>query len=196
EIGEALMTLLAIDQLGANYVLFAPDKEQYHVVNHLTGQPTKEKRNVLVESARIARGKIQSLDKYDAADFDGIVIPGGFGAAKNLSTYALDGVDLRVDEQVSKAIQDTYALQKPIAAMCIAPIILAKLLHGIEITLGNDKEIAQELSAMGACPKNISSMEVVVDKAHSIYTTPCYMLPNVGLADIAIACHKLISSIL
>ncbi len=178
EIHESVLTLLAIDQQGCSYEIFAPDVEQMHVVNHLKGEPTNEKRNVLVESARIARGKIRNLEEYRAEDFDGIIFPGGFGVAKNLCTFAVDGPECKVNPLVEKVIRDTFNAKKPIGALCIAPALIAKVLGNVEITIGKDPGTAEAVKIMGAKHTPTSHGEVVVDKINKIVTTPCYMLDS------------------
>lgn len=176
EIHEAVMTLLAIDRSGGSYQCFAPDVAQMHVVNHLTGQPSDESRNVLVEAARIARGAIKPLSQFDAADFDALVFPGGFGAAKNLCSFAVDGPNCTVNPDVEKAIRAMHAASKPIGALCIAPAILARVLDGVELTIGSDAGTAGALETMGARHVTCSHAELAVDKAAKVVTTPCYML--------------------
>lgn len=195
EIHEATMTLLAIDRHGAAYTVFAPDDEQYHVVNHLTQQPMNEKRNMLVEAARIARGNISDLKEFNAADFDALVLPGGFGAAKNLFTYAMDGVDAKVRPDVADAIRSMYRAHKPIGALCIAPVLLAKVLENVTITIGTDAATARDVELMGAVNINTQQTEVMVDKQNMVFSTPCYMLPAT-IADIADSADNLIGSIL
>jgi enhancing lycopene biosynthesis protein 2 len=126
EIHETTLTLLSIVRNGARYQCFAPDIQQAHVVNHLTGEEMPEKRNVLIEAARIARGNIKPLSEYSAKDFDAIVFPGGFGAAKNFCTFAFDGVDCKVNPDVEKAVRSTVAAKKPIGAWCISPVMMVK----------------------------------------------------------------------
>lgn len=196
EIGEAMMTLLAIEEAGCAYQMFAPDKKQMHVVNHLTGQPMAEDRNVLTESARIARGNVKDLKTYDPAAFDGLLFPGGFGAGKNLSTFAIDGASMTVDADVEAAIRKTMAAGKPIGAMCIAPVILGRLIPGVKVTVGHDKGTDEALKAMGACPVDVFGPEVVYDEAHNVYTTPCYMLPDATLGVVAACCRNLMAEIL
>ena len=187
EIGEAMMTLLAIEEAGCAYQMFAPDKKQMHVVNHLTGQPMAEERNVLTESAR---------KTYDPAAFDGLLFPGGFGAAKNLSSFALDGASMTVDADVESAIRKTMAAGKPIGAMCIAPVILGRLIPGVEVTVGHDKGTDEALKAMGACPVDVFGPEVVYDRKNNVYTTPCYMLPDATIGVVAACCRNLMAEIL
>ena len=132
EIHEAVLTLYAIAVNGAAYEIFAPDIDQHHVVNHLAGSEMNESRNVLVESARIARGNIKALSEFNGKDFDAIIFPGGFGAAKNLSTFAFDGSNCQVNSDVEAAIKEMISLGKPVGALCIAPVILARILFGCE----------------------------------------------------------------
>ena len=176
EIHEATLTLLAIAQHGASYDIFAPDINQYHVVNHLTHKEMPEKRNVLVESARIARGKIRPLSQFNAADYDALIFPGGFGVAKNLATVAIDGANARVNPDVEAAVKAMHRAGKPIGALCIAPAIIAKILGGVEVTIGNDPGTIDTIRKMGATHITTTHGEVVVDKKNKIFTTPCYML--------------------
>ncbi|GAB3127410.1 isoprenoid biosynthesis glyoxalase ElbB [Novispirillum itersonii] len=178
EIHESVLTLLALDRAGAQAQCFAPDRPQHHVINHLTGaEQTDAPRNALVESARIARGKILPLADYRAADFDAIVFPGGFGAAKNLSSFAFDGVDCTVEADVERAIRETHAAGKPIGALCISPVLLAKVLgDGISLTIGSDAGAAGAVTAMGADHRITGHGEVIVDPVRRVATTPCYML--------------------
>jgi enhancing lycopene biosynthesis protein 2 len=176
EIHEATLTLLAIARQGGTYEIFAPDVEQAHVINHLTGEEMPEKRNVLVESARIARGKIADLKTYDANHFDALVFPGGFGAAKNLSTFAFDGANCSVDPDVEQAVKQTVEAGKPIGALCIAPAVIAKILKGVEVTIGSEQGPADAIVTMGGTHKNTTHGEVVFDPKYKVFTTPCYML--------------------
>lgn len=178
EIHEATLTLWAIHKNGADYQCFAPDVKQHHVLNHITGQEMGEERNVLIEAARIARGKIKPLAEYQADDFDGLVIPGGVGVAKNLCTYAFDGSDCTVTPEVARAITSTHASGKPIGALCIAPVLLAGILSGVKLTIGQDENTADNIVTMGG--KHVSSRqgEIVVDEANKVVTTPCYMLDS------------------
>ena len=176
EIHEATLTMLAIKKQGADYEVFAPDVFQHHVINHLTGQEMPEKRNVLVESARIARGNIRSLSQFSADAFDAIILPGGFGAAKNLCTWAFEGDACRVDPGVEKALKEVHAAGKPIGALCIAPVIVGKLFPGTNVTTGNDDASASFIKKMGSDYTKTSHGEVTVDRNRKIFTTPCYML--------------------
>lgn len=176
EIHEATLTLLAIAQQGASYEIFAPDISQHHVVNHYTHQEMPEKRNVLVESARIARGKIKPLSQFQSADFDAIIFPGGFGAAKNLSTVAFDGANAKVNVEVEAAVRAMHKAGKPIGALCIAPAMIARILGNVEVTIGNDPGTAATIEKMGGKHIRATHGEVVVDKKNKVFTTPCYML--------------------
>lgn len=176
EIHEAVLSLLAIDRHGGTYQCFAPDVAQRDVVNHLTGQPSGETRNALVEAARIARGKIKPLSAFDAAAFDVLVFPGGFGAAKTLSSFAVDGPECTVNAEVERAVKAMHTAGKPIAALCIAPAIMARVLGDVELTIGSDAGTASALEQMGASHRAAGHGEAVVDRRHKVVTTPCYML--------------------
>jgi enhancing lycopene biosynthesis protein 2 len=176
EIHETTLTMLSIMQRGAQYEIFAPDINQLHVINHLNGEEMDETRNVLVESARIARGEIKPLSEYNEEDFDALIMPGGFGAAKNLSDFAVKGPDCTVDKDVARAIKDTVAAKKPLGAICISPAVVAKVIEGVELTIGQDADTIKGLEAMGARHKKTTHGEVVVDEKYKLFTTPCYML--------------------
>lgn len=184
EIHEAVLTLLAIDRNGGSYQCFAPDVAQREVVDHLSGTPVGESRNVLVESARIARGKIKPLATFNAGEFDALVFPGGFGAAKNLSSFAVDGPDCSVHPDVERAVKAMTAQGKPVGALCIAPAVLARLLTGVELTIGDDAATAAALEQMGARHCTAGRGEVVIDRARRVVTSPCYMLDS-GIGQIA-----------
>ncbi len=176
EIHEATLTMLAIMKNGAGYEIFAPNIPQHHVINHLTGEEMDETRNVLVESARIARGKIKDLKAYDPADFDALIMPGGFGAAKNLSDFAFKGAGCEVNPDVEKAVAATHKAGKPIGALCIAPVILAKVIQRSRLTIGDDEGTASAVEQLGATHEKTTHGEVVYDAANNLFTTPCYML--------------------
>ena len=195
EIHESVFTMLAIARNGAEYQVFAPDIEQYHVINHLTGQPVDEKRNVLVEAARIARGDIKPLSEYDPADFDALMFPGGFGVAKNFSTFAFDGADCKVDDEVKDVILKTNQAGKPIGALCISPVIVAKVLEGADVTIGNDKGTVEALEAMGAKHRYTTHGEVVIDHKYKVATTPCYML-DATIDQIATGAENVVKAVI
>lgn len=194
EIHESVLTLLAIDRHGAAYQCFAPDVAQAHVIDHLTGKESGETRNVLTESARIARGNIRNLRDYRAADFDAIVFPGGFGAAKNLSSFAFDGPSCTVNPDVERAIAETRAAGKPIGALCISPALMAKVLGGVDLTIGNDAGTAAALEKLGAHHKTATHGQIVVDKAARLVTTPCYML-DATIGQIATGADNVIAEV-
>ncbi|MGQ9619602.1 MAG: isoprenoid biosynthesis glyoxalase ElbB, partial [Bacteroidales bacterium] len=195
EIHEAVMTLLAIDRNNCEYEIFAPNISQYHVINHITGEVMNEKRNVLVESARIARGKIKALIDYKTEDFDGLIFPGGFGAAKNLCSYAIDGIEMKVDKIVENAIKETHASGKPIGALCIAPVLITKILGNVEVTIGNDPDTASVIKKLGGTHQNTDSTGIIVDQKNKIVTTPCYML-STRISEIAVETDKLVKAMI
>ena len=197
EIHEAVITMLTLDIAGAEIVCIAPDVDQLDVVNHLTGKATGEKRNVLVESARIARGNIKDINKVHVTDIDGLIIPGGFGAAKNLSDFAVKGKDAVVNEDVKRLLNDMASAEKPIGAICIAPATLTKALEGKnpEVTIGNDIDTAGAIEAMGGQHKECSVDMIHVDSNNKLVTTPAYML-GPGIKDVAIGIEKLVNKVL
>jgi enhancing lycopene biosynthesis protein 2 len=195
EIHEAVMALYAIAKSGATYQAFAPDIKQYHVINHAKGEATNETRNVLVESARIARGKIEPLAEFNAQEYDGLVLPGGFGAAKNLSTYAFDGIKMEVNEEVAKAILAMHELKKPVGAMCIAPVILAKVLWEVELTIGQDSSTIKNIETLGAHHHKTGNGEITIDDENRLVTTPCYML-DATIVDIAIGAENMVKAMM
>lgn len=180
EIHEAVFALLAIDQAGCEAVCMAPNVE-FAVTDHLAMQETAEKRNILVESARIARGNIRDIKEVHAADIDAVVFPGGFGAAKNLCDFAVKGAGASVQPEVSRLLKEMVAAGKPIGGICIAPAMLSAAL-GKDIspvlTIGTDAGTAAEINKTGAVHQECSVTECVVDTKHKIVTTPAYMLAN------------------
>jgi enhancing lycopene biosynthesis protein 2 len=186
EIHEAVLTLLAIEKAGAEAVCMAPDKPQLHVINHLSGEVMEEERNVLVEAARIARGNIQDLATVQAADLDALIVPGGFGAAKNLSKFAVDGPSGEVDAGVRALVEGMHASGKPIGLICISPAVGAQILgnKGIEVTIGTDADTASAIETTGAHHVSCGVTEIHADSERKIVSTPAYMLgqnvPEVG----------------
>lgn len=178
EIHEAVMSMYAVVKNGAEYQLFAPDMAQHHVVNHLTGAEMPETRNVLVESARIARGNIKSMAMLNPRDFDALLFPGGFGVAKNLCSYAFEGADCKVIPDIANLIKETISLRKPIGALCISPVLLASIMGNVTITVGPNEEDASNVIAMGANHLATKHGEVIIDEKHRLFTTPCYQLKS------------------
>lgn len=198
EIHETVLTLLALDRAGAEAICLAPDVPQAHVVNHLTGKvATGETRNVLVESARIARGAVASLSGYDPSELDALVLPGGFGAAKNLCDFAVNGAACAVDREVTRVVRAIHAAGRPVGAICIAPVILARLFgnESPEVTIGTDSGTATAIEAMGgrhlACPVE----RAVVDQDRRLVTTPAYMLAG-HIAEAATGIEALVLEVL
>jgi enhancing lycopene biosynthesis protein 2 len=199
EIHESVITLLSLDRLGAEVSILAPDIPQMHVINHITGEEMNENRNVLIESARIARGDIKDLAKTNIEDYDAIIFPGGFGAAKNLSDLVTKGSDLTVNPVVEKFIVNGLNSHKVMGFICIAPVIAAKVSANIdlhpEITIGTDKETAQTIEKIGAIHINSKVNEIVYDKKNKIVTTPAYMLGQ-SISEIAEGIEKLVKKVL
>ncbi|MCD4665696.1 MAG: isoprenoid biosynthesis glyoxalase ElbB [Bacteroidales bacterium] len=195
EIHEATLTMLAIMKQGAEYKIFAPDIQQYHVINHITGEEMHETRNVLIESARIARGKIKGLKEYNPSDFDALIFPGGFGAAKNLCDFAFKGVDCTINEDVINAVKKTAEQKKPIGALCISPVIMARIFGDVDVTIGQDPGTAEAVEKMGATHKQTNHGEVIVDEKNNVFTTPCYML-DATILDIAKGASNIVKAML
>ncbi|MBW7906354.1 MAG: isoprenoid biosynthesis glyoxalase ElbB [Phycisphaerae bacterium] len=198
EIQEAALTLLALDQRGAQAVCCAPDCD-FEVIDHVTGKPAGERRNVLRESARISRGEIRDVAHVTPADLDALVMPGGFGAAKNLCGFATQGADCAVNPAVEKLVAGMLAARKPIGAICIAPALLARIAgkHGVaaRLTIGNDAGTARTIEAMGARHEACPVREFVVDREHKIVSTPAYMLGR-GPAEVFEGIRKLVDEVL
>lgn len=196
EIHEAVITLLAIDKAGLQYVCIAPDKDQSQVVNHLNNQPQNERRNMLIESSRIARGNIVDIKKVKPQELDAVILVGGYGAACNLSTFAKDGAKAQVIPEVENFLKEVNKLRRPIGAICIAPNIIAKVFGDkkVELTIGTDKETAKKLELMGAKHIDRNVDDVVVDSKNLIVTTPAYMLAS-GLAQVELGINKLVKAI-
>ena len=198
EIHEAVITLLAIDRNGAEAVCMAPNIAQLHVVNHLTGEvATGESRNVLVEAARIARGKILPVSEVRAADLDAVMLPGGFGAAKNLSSFAVDGKGMKVIPQVEKLVKAVHAAGKPMGFICISPVIAAKVLgpEGVTVTIGNDKGTADAIASWGAKHVERPVDDIAIDKKLKVVSTPAYMLDS-WTAGVYAGIDKLVAAVL
>ncbi|KAK3764176.1 hypothetical protein RRG08_044105 [Elysia crispata] len=184
DVHEASAVLVHLSRAGVDVSMFAPDKPQVHTINHLKGEPTESERNVLEESARIARSKIEPLSNLKAVGFDAVIFPGGFGAAKNLSSFYIDGPSMNVDEGVKRVLKEFHIAKKPIGLCCIAPVLAAKVISGCEVTVGSDKEedgkwpycaAAGAVEAMGAKHVIKSVNESHVDITNKIVTTPAFM---------------------
>ncbi len=176
EITEAISTLVAIGQNGAEYKVFAPDREVPET-NHLTQKPSGQQRNVMQEAARIARGDIQALESLKAQDFDALAFPGGFGAALHLCNFGEKGSGGTIDPEVARIVKEFHESRKPIAAICIAPAIMALALgkEGVNVTIGDDAGTATEIEKTGAKHQNCAVEKFVVDSDKKIITTPAYM---------------------
>jgi enhancing lycopene biosynthesis protein 2 len=198
EIHEAVCAMLALDRAGAEIVCLAPDRDQAAVVDHVRGRPTGEKRNVLVEAARIARGKIRDVARVTPAELDAVLLPGGFGAAKNLSTFAEDGAQAKVDPGVAALLRGMHAAKKPIGALCIAPAVLAAVLgpdFHPELTIGDDASTAKAIEGLGARHVAADATGIVVDPKNRIVTAPCYMLAT-RISQVAEGAEKAVKALL
>lgn len=195
EIHESVLTLLAIQRQGGEYQCFAPNVEQHHVLNHISGEEVEEKRNVLVESARIARGDIKDLKDFQKDDYDALIFPGGFGVAKNLCDFAFEAEGCEVNPEVERAIKVMVESNKPVGALCISPVILANVLGNVEVTIGSDEETAGSIEAMGAAHKKATHGEVVKDSQRKVFSTPCYML-EANISQIADGADNIVKAMM
>jgi len=196
EIHEAVLTLLAVEANGAEYQCFAPDIPQLHVINHRTGEEMDESRNVLVESARIARGDVKNVAELTADDFDALLIPGGFGAAKNLSSFAVKGVECEVQADVLAACRSFAAAAKPVGYICIAPAMIP-LVYGANAvgTIGSDPQTAAAFTQMGGEHQTCSVEQIAVDETNKLVSTPAYMLAG-SISEAASGINKLVAKVL
>ena len=196
EIHESVITLLRLSQRGAHAQCFAPNIAQLHVINHLTGEEMPESRNVLVESARIARGEIKDIREAKVDDFDALIVPGGFGAAKNLSSFATEGAACSVQPDVLALAEAFAEAGKPIGLMCISPAIAAKIYGpGVICTIGKDAETAAAVEKMGGTHQECEVSDIVEDKARKLVSTPAYMLAQ-SISEAASGINKMVDRVL
>lgn len=196
EIHESVITLLRLDQRGAQAQCFAPNIAQMHVINHLTGEEMPESRNVLVESARIARGEVKDIREANVEDFDALIVPGGFGAAKNLSDFAVKGAECTVQPDVLALAEAFAEASKPVGLMCISPAMAAKIYGpGVICTIGNDADTAAAVDKMGATHQECDVSDIVEDKARKLVSTPAYMLAQ-SISEAASGINKMVDRVL
>lgn len=198
EIHETVISMLALDRAGLQVQCLAPSMKQMHVMDHLRGEEQEQERNVLVESARIARGEVLSLADAKVADFDALVIPGGFGVAKNLCDFATKGAECSVNPQVESFVLGMVKAGKPIAALCIAPALVARILGGagkkVKVTIGNDADVSAKINAMGAEHVECEVGDCIVDQEFNVLSTPAYMRASC-ISEAAAGIEKTISTL-
>jgi enhancing lycopene biosynthesis protein 2 len=195
EIHEATLTLLALARYSVEYDIYAPDIDQHHVLNHITGEEMSEKRNVLVEAARIARGNISDLKDLDIKGYDGVVFPGGFGVAKNLCTYAFSGTDMDVLPAIEDVVKKAYEEKIPIGGICISPVLIAKVIAKGMMTVGNSDETGSHLETMGAEYSPQDSVDICVDEENKIVTAPAYM-NDASILEVSVGIEKLVKAMI
>jgi enhancing lycopene biosynthesis protein 2 len=195
EIHEATLTLFFLDRAGAETICMAPNMNQVEVINHLTNKSMDEKRNVLVESARIARGNIEDMKQVKAGDLDALIFPGGLGAASSLSSFATKGAGCTVIPEVERLIREMHEARKPMGFICIAPVIAAKVIRGVQLTIGNDKDTASAIERMGGkhIVRNVD--EIAVDEQNRVVSAPAYML-GPTISKVALGIEKLVAKVL
>lgn len=195
EIYEATLVLLALDKANIAYQCMAPNVEQMHVINHLTGEEMQETRNVLVESARLARGEIIDLADANPEDYAGAIFPGGFGAAKNLSNFAVAGAEMEINAQVATFAQAIHQKQKVIGLICIAPALAPKLFgNGVQCTIGSDADTAAAITAMGGNHQECPVDAFHIDEDKNVISTPAYMLAG-RISEAAEGITKLVGAV-
>ena len=199
EIHESVITMLTLDRAGADIVFMAPNIDQLHVINHYTGSEMDESRNVLMESARISRGKIRDMAEVHASDVDALIFPGGFGVAKNLCDYAMAGTNCSVNPDVKRLATDVHKAEKPIGIICIAPAMFAKIMQGtgdsVEMTIGTDEQTSSDINSMGQNHITCSVEDIVIDKKNKVVSTPAYMLDQ-RISEVAEGIEKLVKEVL
>ncbi|EJK99049.1 MULTISPECIES: isoprenoid biosynthesis glyoxalase ElbB [Pseudomonas] len=196
EVQESVITLLRLDQRGAQVQCFAPNIAQLHVINHLTGEEMPESRNVLVESARIARGNVKDLREARVEDFDALIVPGGFGSAKNLSNFAVEGAGCTVQPEVLALTEAFAEAGKPVGLMCISPALAAKIYGpGVTCTIGTDSDTAAAVTKMGGTHQDCAVSDIVEDTARKLVSTPAYMLAQ-HISEAASGINKLVDRVL
>ena len=199
EVHEATCTLLALDQAGVEIIGIAPNRDQSQVTNHINSEKTNDTRNIMIESARILRGNVKPVPDITADEIDALILPGGFGAALNLCNYAQCGSDCEIDSDVKKLITDCLDKGKPIGAICIAPIVVARALRDsgreVTLTIGNDKNVAADIESLGSHHKSCAVDDVVIDAANKIVTTPAYML-GTRISQVNAGIKKLVEEVL
>lgn len=200
EIHESVITLLALDRAGAEVICCAPNTPQMHVIDHQHGEVAEgESRNVLVESARIARGPVLDIAELRTTDFDALILPGGFGAAKNLCDFAINGAESKGHPAVMELLRDCLEQGKPVGLMCIAPVVMATAMRdtptSLELTIGTDVDTQASLAAMGAQPRPHEVDEIHVDVERKIVSTPAYMLAG-SISEAAVGIEKLVAKVL
>ena len=199
EIHESVLTMLFLDKAGVEMILMAPNIDQMHVINHYTGQEMEDYRNVLVESSRIARGEIKDMAEDSGNDLDALIIPGGFGVAKNLCDYAMAGPECSVNPDVYRLIAELRLMNKPIGAICIAPVMMAKILgeqeESANMTIGYDETTSTDIISMGSKHVDCPVTEMIIDEDKKIVTTPAYMEAN-SIKEAADGIEQLIKQVL
>ncbi|GAA3943683.1 isoprenoid biosynthesis glyoxalase ElbB [Litoribacillus peritrichatus] len=196
EIYEAVLTLLRLDQSGAEYQCIAPNDEMMHVINHATGEEMSESRNMLVEAARLARGNVQDLAEAKQESFDALILPGGFGAAKNLCDFAVKGSEMSVRPDVLSFVRSFHQAEKPVGLMCIAPVMMPVIFgKGVKCTIGTDPDVADEIRTMGGDHQDRGVDDVCIDPVNKLVSTPAYMLAT-GMHEASKGIFTLVDEIL
>lgn len=198
EIRESVLTLLALDKAEVEVSILSLDVDQYHVVDHYSGETNYESRNVFEESARIARGKVHRLEQFDCTTLDAIILPGGYGVAKNFSNFAFKGTEAKINSDMASLILDFNKTKRPIGAICISPAVLCLVLgeQNPKVTVGNDKDTIDIISKLGADHVECKANEICVDERLRIVSTPAYMYDNAKISDVAEGIEKCVQKVI
>lgn len=195
EITEAVSTLIALSKAGADYQCFSLDQNKTHIIDHTKGEVADESRNILVESARIARGNVKEISTLSAKDYDGIIFPGGFGVAKNFCDFAFKGNEMSVKPEIESVLKDFHSVKKPIGLICISPVLGAKV-FGAEVTIGNDAGTAEAISALGGKNHDKEVTEIHFDEKNKLFTAPAYMYDSASPYEVYLGIEKLVAALL
>lgn len=203
EMTEAAGLIIALSQAGYAIRFYAPDRAQHDVIDHAAARPMQDTRNILVESARIARGQIEPLSALSTAHADAVVLPGGFGVAKNLSNFAARGQDARLAPDVAEALAPFLAAGKPLVALCAAPLVLGLLardagIEGARLTFGHEAEgteLIQAIEAWGQKHVEMPVDEACIDSRHHLVSVPAYMYGAATPAEVFGACQAAVSAL-
>ena len=199
EIHESVLTLLSLDRIGAKVKIMAPEIDQFHVVDHLSNHKMDATRNILSEAARIARGNILPIRSINNNDLDALIFPGGTGMAKNIFDYSIKGPDFTILKDVESLTRYMIQKNKPIGAICIAPVMIAKILQNLDrkgkLTGGFNEQILTDIESMGMITEKVNATEIVIDYENKIVSTPAYVEAN-SIKEVAEGIEKLVDAVL
>lgn len=202
EITESVSLMIAFDQAHFHVQAFAPNRSFHHVIDHAADQIVEsENRNMLVESARIARGNVLPLQELAEDDYDVICFAGGFGVAKNFCNFASEGKNAVLENDVKDILFRFIRAHKIVSALCISPILLALAakelqLKDAKITLGDgSSEAAEIVQTWGITHEPKKVHEASIDKVNRFVTAPAYMDAQASPKDIFASATSLVKGV-